>query len=79
MSRVLVMCQKVKYTTKSDAKDAIKQIAFDRRKFSKKPSKNKGGRKMRVYECHLCGYWHLTTQRPNKYSNKGKKNEKNWF
>jgi len=62
-----VACAKIGYWTRAEALDAIKMIKIDHRYRSKKSGKDKKtGRKLRAYQCHYCGWWHLTTAKKKK-------------
>ena len=60
-------CYKVGFKTKELALNGIRQIKFDRKKYSKKSKSAKDGRKMYAYKCNYCLDWHLTTQKKRKY------------
>ena len=61
------MCYKVGFKSKELALNGIKQISFERKKYSKQIKSAKAGRKMYAYKCVYCYDWHLTTQKPRKY------------
>ena len=65
------MCQKISYKSKTEAQADIKMIStqmkFRSKKFTRQPKANK---KLRCYECPICGDWHLTTQKPRKLRRK---------
>ena len=60
-------CNRIGFISKSEAKAYIKQVDFNKLKYSNKNRSAKAGRKMRVYECKRCGQWHITTTKPKKY------------
>ena len=62
-----MQCNKISFISKDEAKSSIRQIEFDKLKYSKKNRSAKAGRKMRVYECKRCGQWHITTTKQKKY------------
>jgi len=61
------MCNKVAYSTIEDAEAEIKQIQFDKKKWSKARKSNnslkKDTMKLRIYRCCYCQHFHLTTQK----------------
>ena len=62
-----MQCNKIGFISKSEAKAYIKQVEFNRTRYSNQNKTAKSGRKMNVYECKRCGQWHLTTVKPKKY------------
>ena len=48
------MCNKIKYDSKSDAMKEARQFSTNR-------ARGVGARHLRAYECHRCGYYHLTS------------------
>mgnify|MGYP003592146043 CR=1 FL=1 len=57
------MCQKIPYTSKSDAAKDYKRMQAEKRRFSRRRAKHerKGDKKLYPYLCPSCHYWHLTT------------------
>lgn len=63
------MCQKVKYNSRAEALKDVIFIRTSTQRFSRKfKSARKINQKLSPYECRVCGFWHLTTQRKRKYS-----------
>lgn len=63
-----MMCQKIVYLTKSAAAADARHIETGRNHFSKKfGSDRKRGRRLRPYNCKVCGLWHLSTRGKLKY------------
>jgi len=55
-------CLKIDYPNKSAALDDI-QLIYTQRKFRSKKyaGVKKANKKLKVYLCNRCGYWHLTS------------------
>jgi len=45
------VCKKTIYTSPGEAQDVIKHII-----------ENRGVKEIRVYQCMICGFWHLTSK-----------------
>jgi uncharacterized protein (DUF3820 family) len=60
-------CDKITYTSESDAKRVLKSIR-EQEQSHKKP--------IRAYECNKCGGWHLTSKTIEEYKSKLAKQEK---
>ncbi|PCJ39215.1 MAG: hypothetical protein COA71_14500 [SAR86 cluster bacterium] len=54
-------CNKIAFGNKADALLFIKDM---KRQLKYQSTKNKG--KLRTYECHFCGEWHLTSKKKHK-------------
>jgi len=59
-------CSKISFSTKKAAAYEIKLQESQKRRFSKRTNTKKNNKKLRTYQCPRCGYYHLTTQKPNK-------------
>jgi hypothetical protein len=60
-------CNKVPFATKELALKEIRQIKFDKQKFSKKrkmSNRHKDREAMYAYYCHTCAAWNLTSKKP---------------
>ena len=60
------MCQKIDYPSKEEAVKDAAYIRVQKRRFNHRSGSPKSGRKLRPYECNLCGKWHLTTAKSRK-------------
>lgn len=57
-------CSKITFTTKKAAQYEVKLQESQRRHFSKRTNTKKNNKKLRIYQCPRCRYYHLTTQKP---------------
>lgn len=63
-------CNKMGFDTKKAAMKEASRIKSNIKWKARGGSKTlsmKSSRKFRAYECHKCGYWHLTTTNPKNY------------
>ena len=64
----MTSCAKIAYESGAEARKDIDHIYNLRRHFKTRCRKNpKDGRRLRPYECHICGKFHLTSQGKRKY------------
>ena len=58
-----MVCRKVSYPTRVEAKRDVKIITANRKRYTRK-AKNvrKSNKKLRPYKCLRCGFWHLTSR-----------------
>ncbi|HLN22333.1 MAG TPA: hypothetical protein VK213_14685 [Bacteroidales bacterium] len=48
-------CKKTMYNTREDALDMVKYL-----------NENRTGKEINVYQCNICGFWHLTSKTGKK-------------
>lgn len=68
--RLGVTCNKIKYPSKADANKDKRIIQIDAKRHKGAKSNGSGVKKMWVYYCGKCCYWHLTSRAPVKYLDK---------
>lgn len=65
----MTKCAKMTYASRAEARRDIDHIYNLRRHFKTRCGKSpKDGRRLRVYECPICGKYHLTSQGKRKYA-----------